>query len=45
MEAKFVRFLKEEIEDNIREADKRIEYWKGRKSAFEQILKKGGDKK
>ena len=45
MEAKYVRVLKEEIEDNIEEANKRIEYWKGRRSAFEQLLKQGGEKK
>ena len=31
MEAKYVRVLKEEIEDNIEEANKKIKYWEGRK--------------
>ena len=45
METKYVRVLKEEMEDNVEEANKRIEFWKGRKAAFEQLLKEGGDKK
>ena len=45
MEAKHVRVLKEEILDNIEEANKRIEYWKGRKSVYEKLLEKGGEKK
>ena len=45
METKYVRVLKEEIKWNIEEANKRIEFWKGKKAAFEQLLKEGGDKK
>ena len=45
MEAKFVRVLKEEIRDNIEEANKQIEYWKGKRSVFERLLKQGGEKK
>ena len=45
MEAKYVRVLKEEMEENIEEANKRIEYWKGRKSVYEKLLEQGGEKK
>ncbi|MCK4649477.1 hypothetical protein KAT51_08130 [bacterium] len=52
MEAKYVRVLKEEVLDNIeeanlniRKAEMRIEYWKGRKAVFEQLLKDGGKEK
>jgi len=39
MKAKYVKVLKEELEEHIEEASRRIEYWKGRKAAFEQLLK------
>ena len=45
MEAKYVRVLKEEVEEHIEEANKQIKYWEGRKSVFEQLLELGGDKK
>ena len=45
MEAKYVRVLKEEVLDNIGEANKRIEYWKGRKSVYEKLLEQGGKEK
>lgn len=45
MEAKFVRVLKKEVEESIEEANKQIEYWKGKKAAYEKVLKQGGKEK